>query len=84
MENSYGTVRHRERRRWSVAGKSFRIVPKIDGNLIAVYIYRPSTGESRQVALIECPTDNQMNDSMELANEFCKAYRKRLNRSIIG
>ena len=62
--------------------KGFKLVPKINGNMIAVFLVLPSTGESRQVALVECPNDNQMNDNMELADTICKAYRKRLNKSI--
>ncbi len=62
--------------------KGFKLVPKINGNIIAVFLVLPSTGESRQVALVECPNDSQMNDNMELADTICKAYRKRLNKSI--
>lgn len=65
-----------------MAGKSFRIVPKISDNLIGLFIVCPSTGESRQVALIECPADKQVNDNMELAEKISKAYRKRLKKSI--
>lgn len=65
-----------------MAGKNIRVVPKISNNLIAVYICIPSTGESRQVALVECPNDNQLNDNVELADEICRAYRKRINKSI--
>lgn len=36
-----------------MAKKNIRVVPKISNNLIAVYICIPSTGESRQVALVE-------------------------------
>lgn len=62
--------------------KGFKLVPKINGNMIAVFLVLPSTGESRQVALVECPNDSQMNDNMELADTICKAYRKRLNKSV--
>ena len=62
--------------------KGFKLVPKINGNMIAVFLVLPSTGESRQVALAECPNDSQMNDNVMLAEEICKAYRKRLNKSI--
>ena len=65
-----------------MAGQNIRVVPKISNNLIAVYICIPSTGESRQVALVECPNDNQLNDNVELADELCRTYRKRLNKSI--
>ena len=65
-----------------MAKKNIRVVPKISNNLIAVYICIPSTGESRQVALVECPNDNQLNHNVELADELCKTYRKRLNKSI--
>ncbi|MCM1118079.1 MAG: hypothetical protein NC543_01780 [bacterium] len=65
-----------------MATKSFRVVPKINNNLIAIFVCVPATGESRQVALIECPNDNQLSDNVELAEELCKIYRKRLNKSI--
>lgn len=65
-----------------MAGKNFRVVPKINNNLIAVYVCVPVTGENRQVALIECPNDNQLGDNVELADEISKIYRKRLNKSI--
>ena len=65
-----------------MAGKNIRVVPKISNNLIAVYICIPSTGESRQVALVECPNDSQLGDNVELADVLCTAYRKRLNKSI--
>ena len=42
----------------------------------------PSTGQSRQVATIETPSDYQTNDDVLLAEEICKAYRKRINKSI--
>ncbi len=59
-----------------------RVVPKIDGNIIGIFMHMPSTGETRQVAMIETPIDYQLNDNMELAEEVCKAYRKRINKSI--
>ena len=59
-----------------MAKKNIRVVPKISNNLIAVYICIPSTGESRQVALVECPNDNQLNDNVELADELCKEQSK--------
>ena len=65
-----------------MAGKNIRVVPKISNNLIAVYICIPSTGESRQVALVECPNDNQLNDNVELADEICRTYRKRINKRV--
>ena len=65
-----------------MAKKNIRVVPKISNNLIAVYICIPSTGESRQVALVECPNDNQLNDNVDLADEICRTYRKRINKSI--
>ena len=65
-----------------MAGKNLRIVPKISNNLIGIFICIPSTGERRQVALVECPNDNQLNDNIELADTICKAYRKRLNKSV--
>lgn len=65
-----------------MAKKNIRVVPKISNNLIAVYICIPSTGESRQVALVECPNDSQLGDNVELADVLCTAYRKRLNKSI--
>ncbi len=65
-----------------MAGKNFRIVPKISNNLIGLFVVSPSTGENRQVALIECPADRQMNDNVELAEEISRAYRKRLRKSV--
>lgn len=65
-----------------MAGKNFRVVPKINGNLIGLFIVMPSTGQCRQVALIECPTDDQMNDNVELAETVCNAYRKRIRKSV--
>lgn len=65
-----------------MATKSFRVVPKINNNLIAIFVCMPATGESRQVALVECPNDNQLGDNVELADMICTAYRKRLNKSI--
>ncbi len=60
----------------------FKLVPKIKGNMIGLFVYVPSTEQSRQVALVETPNDYQLNDDMELAEEICKAYRKRMNKSI--
>ena len=45
-----------------------RVIPKINGNMIGVFVHIPATGESRQVALVECPNDNQLNDNVELAD----------------
>lgn len=42
----------------------------------------PSTGQSRQVITAETPNDYQANDDMALAEEICRAYRKRMNKSI--
>lgn len=61
---------------------SIRVIPKIRGNLIGIFLYMPSTGQSRQVATIETPSDYQTNDDVLLAEEICKAYRKRINKSI--
>lgn len=60
----------------------FRIVPKINGNRIGIFLYMPSTGQSRQVIMAETPNDYQANDDMALAEEICRAYRKRMNKSI--
>lgn len=59
-----------------------RVIPKVRGNLIGIFIYMPSTGQSRQVATVETPSDYQTNDDVVLAEEICKAYRKRINKSI--
>ena len=67
-----------------MAKKNIRVVPKISNNLIAVYICIPSTGESRQVALVECPNDNQLNDNVELADELCKVYLKSVTQKNEG
>lgn len=61
---------------------SFRLVPKIEGNKIGIFLVAPSMRQSRQVAYLEVPDDCQLNDNMELANEVCTAYRKRLRKSI--
>lgn len=61
---------------------SFRLVPKIEGNKIGIFLVVPSMGQSRQVAYLEVLDDCQLNDNMELANEVCTAYRKRLRKSI--
>ena len=53
--------------------KNFRIVHKISNNLIAIYVCVPATGESRQVALVECPNDSQLGDNVELADVLCTA-----------
>ena len=55
-----------------MAGKNIRVVPKISNNLIAVYICIPSTGESRQVALVECPNDNQLNDMWNWQTNYAR------------
>ena len=65
-----------------MAGKNLRVVPKIIGNKIGIFVTSPSTGETIQVGLITCPDDNQLSDSVELANELCRAYGKRLRKSI--
>ena len=61
---------------------AFKLVPKIKDNMIGIFMVVPSWGQSRQVILIETPSDYQLNDDMELAEEICKAYRKRINKSI--
>lgn len=61
---------------------AIRIVPKIKGNIIGIFAYVPATGQIRQVAAIETPNDCQMNDDMALAEEICKAYRKRIHKSV--
>lgn len=60
----------------------FKMVPKIKDNVIGIFLVAPSLGQSRQVILMETPNDYQLNDDMELAEEICRAYRKRLNKSI--
>lgn len=60
----------------------FKIVPKIKDNVIGIFLVVPTLGQSRQIVLLETPNDYQLNDDMELAEEICKAYRKRLNKSI--
>ncbi len=59
-----------------------RVVSTISGNMIAVFVFCPKSGERRQVTLIECPHDNQMSDNVILANEYCKLYEKRLRKSM--
>lgn len=59
-----------------------RVIPKIKGNLIGIFLYMPATGQTRQVVTVETPNDYQPNDDVALAEEICKAYRKRLNRSV--
>ena len=65
-----------------MANPSFRVVPKIDNNRIAIFVVLASTGHTRQVAYLEVPNDCQMNDNVELANEICQAYRKRMRKSL--
>lgn len=60
-----------------------RVIPKIRGNVIGIFLHMPSTGQSRQVITVETPNDYQTNDDVILAEEICKAYRKRINKSII-
>ena len=38
---------------------SFRLVPKIEGNKIGIFLVVPSMGQSRQVAYLEVPDDCQ-------------------------
>lgn len=60
----------------------YRVVPKISGNMIGFFLVSNKSGEIRQVGLIECPHDNQMNDNVILADEVSKMYGKRLRRSV--
>ena len=39
---------------------SFRLVPKIEGNKIGIFLVVPSMGQSRQVAYLEVPDDCQL------------------------
>lgn len=64
-----------------MAGR-LRVIPKIKGNFIGIFVYMPSTGQTKQVATVETPNDFQASDDAVLAEEICKAYRKRLNRSV--
>jgi len=57
-------------------------VSKINNNLIGIFVYMPASGRTRQVALIECPADDQMGDNVELAEIIKKAYQKRLRKSL--
>ena len=61
---------------------AIRVIPKIRGNIIGIFLNMPATGQSRQVATIETPNDYQTSDDVVLAEEICKAYRKRINKSI--
>lgn len=61
---------------------AIRIIPKIRGNVIGIFLHMPTTGQSRQVITVETPNDYQTNDDVVLAEEICKAYRKRINKSI--
>ncbi len=62
--------------------QNIRVVPKISGNMIGIYVYMPASGQTRQVALIECPADDQMGDNVELAEAVKGAYKRRLRKSL--
>ncbi len=62
--------------------QNYRVVPKINGNIIGIYVYMPASGQTRQVALIECPADDQMGDNVELAEAVKNAYKRRLRKSL--
>jgi len=62
--------------------QNIKVVPKINGNIIGIYVYMPASGQTRQVALIECPADDQIGDNVELAEAIKNAYQKRLKKSL--
>jgi len=50
--------------------------------MIGIYVYMPASNQTRQVALIECPLDDQMGDNVELAEAVKDAYKRRLRKSL--
>jgi len=62
--------------------QNIKVVPKINGNIIGIYVYMPASGQTRQVALIESPADDQIGDNVELAEAIKNAYQKRLKKSL--
>lgn len=60
---------------------NFKIVPKMDRNLVAFFIVLPN-GESRQIGLIEFPNDKQISDDVEAITEIANIMKRRIKKSI--
>jgi hypothetical protein len=61
--------------------RGFRIVPKFNNNLCAIYIVYPN-GDYRLICQVLMPHDNQMVDNMECAQLIADALKKRIRKSV--
>lgn len=61
-------------------GQSFRLVPKITGNFLCIFLVY--NGGHQEIARIIFPNDCQMNDNVECANAICAAMQKRIRKSV--
>lgn len=62
-------------------GQSFKLVPKFDNNIMAIYLVLPN-GDSRQILQCIFPNDKQMGDNVKAGEEMVATLRKRINRSL--
>jgi hypothetical protein len=61
-------------------GKSFRLVPKMMGNMMEIYIV--AGAEHMKIAQILFPNDKQTFDNMRAGEEVIKILTKRIRQSV--
>lgn len=60
---------------------NFKLVPKFNNNLLNIWITLPN-GDSKVIAYICFPADQQMGDNVKCAEELCAALKKRIRKSL--
>lgn len=60
---------------------NFKLVPKMENNITAIYIVLPS-GRIVDLCWIRFPDDKQVSDNVAAVNEIMNILRKRIRRSL--
>lgn len=64
-------------KKWDVVIKQDNKRPNVFGFFMVTPI-----GEARQLAIVECPMDGQLNDSLVMCQDIKAAIMKRLRKSV--
>ena len=64
-----------------MANNNFKLVPKIDNNIGAIYLVLPN-GDHTDILWIRFPNDHQMVDNTQFMESIIPMLRRRIRRSL--
>ena len=64
-----------------MANNNFKLVPKIDNNIGAIYLVLPN-GDNTDILWIRFPNDHQLVDNTQFMESIIPLLRRRIRRSL--